>query len=67
MRDPNRIDQFCNELAQIWHKVPDWRLTQLMMNAFSAYHQTHSNSIFHMEDQTFINYLEEYIKKIKHD
>ncbi len=26
MRDPNRIDKFCNELAAIWKSnAPDWR------------------------------------------
>lgn len=25
MRDINRIDKFCNELAKYWKQVPDWR------------------------------------------
>ena len=32
MRDPKRIDKFCNQLADIWKKVPDWRFGQLMVN-----------------------------------
>ena len=33
MRDPNRIDKFCNELAAIWKSnAPDWRFGQLMSN-----------------------------------
>lgn len=32
MRDIERIDKFCNELAQYWKKVPDWRFGQLIMN-----------------------------------
>ena len=32
MRDPKRIDKFCNQLADIWKKVPDWRFGQLMYN-----------------------------------
>ena len=65
MRDPNRIEESCNRLAEIWHQVPDWRLAQLMMNLISSYHQTHFTSIFHMEDEAFINYIEEYVKEIK--
>ena len=31
MRDPDRIDAFCKELAKIWKsKVPDWRFGQLV-------------------------------------
>ena len=32
MRDPNRIDKFCDQLKAIWHQVPDWRFGQLMEN-----------------------------------
>lgn len=32
MRDPNRIDSFCEMLAEAWHKVPDWRFGQLIQN-----------------------------------
>lgn len=34
MRDPNRIDKFCAELAELWHKVPDWRFAQLIVNVY---------------------------------
>lgn len=32
MRDPKRIDEFCELLAKAWHKVPDWRFAQLVLN-----------------------------------
>ena len=32
MRDPNRIYKCCHELADIWNKVPDWRLGQFFLN-----------------------------------
>lgn len=32
MRDPNRIDEFCETLREAWHKVPDWRFGQLVSN-----------------------------------
>lgn len=34
MRDPDRIDKFCAELAELWHKVPDWRFGQLIVNVY---------------------------------
>lgn len=38
MRDPKRIDDFCNEFARLWReKVPDWRFTQLIMNFFGTF------------------------------
>lgn len=36
MRDPKRIDKFCNQLADIWKKVPDWRFGQLMCNVLNS-------------------------------
>lgn len=37
MRDPNRIDAFCQELAIMWKEnVPDWRFGQLICNVFSS-------------------------------
>lgn len=32
MRDPKRIDDFCDRLKAVWHTVPDWRFGQLMVN-----------------------------------
>lgn len=32
MRDPNRIDEFCDKLKEYWHMVPDWRFMQLVCN-----------------------------------
>lgn len=34
MRDPMRIDKFCQRLAAVWKTVPDWRFGQLMVNLF---------------------------------
>ena len=31
MRDPKRIDDFCDRLKAVWHTVPDWRFGQLMV------------------------------------
>ena len=36
MRDPNRIEPFLKKVAKVWHKWPDLRFGQLMMNFFTA-------------------------------
>ena len=33
MRDPERIDRLLNQIREVWQKVPDWRLGQLLVNA----------------------------------
>jgi len=33
MRDPQRIDRMLEQLREIWIKVPDWRLGQIIVNA----------------------------------
>lgn len=33
MRDPDRIDDIIELLREAWHRTPDQRLTQLIMNA----------------------------------
>ena len=60
MRDKNRIYEFCNELAEIWSKVPDWRFGQLVINVLGPYP-------FYMEDdramKCFRIFLDEVYKK----
>lgn len=64
MRDPNRIDKFCNELAKLWHKVPNWRFGQLMMNLFAVYKIKYSAvDWFNAEDDELINFFKEYFNK----
>lgn len=57
MRDPNRIDKFCNDLAEQWHKVPDWRFGQLMINILSEYLSEHRRDAFYVEDEEFFKWL----------
>ena len=47
MRDPNRIQTFCNELANLWRKVPDWRFGQFISNVLGAY--VHTNRLQYVE------------------
>ena len=47
-RDPTRIDRMIELLREAWHLVPDWRLTQLVINAADL--QEVSGPLFVMED-----------------
>ena len=62
MRDPKRIQKFCNQLAEIWSKVPDWRFGQLVVNVLGR-------DAFYIEDdramKCFEIYFDEVYKKNK--
>ena len=59
MRDPNRIYKYCHELADIWSKVPDWRLSQFMVNMVTLA-QYKGKDVFYMEDDEFMEMIENY-------
>ena len=61
MRNPKRIDEFCTELAQLWHKVPDWRLSQLMTNAMHQWAWSNKGDPFYAEDADFMKFLRDFI------
>ena len=61
MRNINRIDAICKQLAQLWKELPDWRLSQLMSNILV------SKDCFYMEDDEFIEYIKKYIEKLKEE
>lgn len=63
MRNPDRIDQFGDELKTIWHQVPDWRFSQLMINAMGNYVQEHGCDPFYVEDEKFLAYLSDYVRR----
>lgn len=56
MRDINRIDKFCQRLAKVWKKVPDWRFGQLITNVFG----TLENDPFFPEDDEIIETFEKF-------
>lgn len=62
MRDPKRIYKFCNELAELWLKVPDWRFGQLMCNALGEMAGNGRDPFFPEEDE-MINFLRKFISK----
>jgi hypothetical protein len=59
MRNPDRIDVFCDELKKMWHKIPDWRFGQLMSNALGAVYERTNNDPFYMEDDEMLKELKE--------
>ena len=61
MRDPNRIDRICGQLAEIWKRESDWRLSQLLSN-FQRYM---GYDLFYMEDENFIENLDNYLNIVE--
>lgn len=54
MRDPKRIREFCNRLADIWEsQCPDWRFGQLVVNVAGR-------DPFYIEDDKMISMFKEY-------
>lgn len=64
MRNPDRIDIFCNALISLWKKyVPDWRFGQLCFNFFCWLDDRGVDPFFPEEDQ-MIKFFEKYLKEI---
>ena len=56
MRDPKRIDKFCDLLKELWKRVPDWRFGQLISNLGRQLEWT-PGGFFYAEDEEFMNEL----------
>ena len=63
MRDPKRIDKFCNQLADIWKKVPDWRFGQLMVNVLNSM----PKDPFFPEEDEMLQFFKDYFSPKKDD
>ena len=61
MRNPNRLDNFYNELKEI-HKrsFPDWRFGQLCDNFFCWLASEKGIDLFFPEENNMLQYLREY-------
>ena len=59
MRDPKRIQKFCNRLARAWEMVPDLRFGQLMVNVLGEMER----DPFFPEEDEMIEFIENYVKK----
>lgn len=54
MRNPERIDVFCTELARIWkNNRPDWRFGQFIMNVLDR-------DPFYLEEGDFIKRIRDF-------
>ena len=62
MRDPKRIDKFCDLLKEIWKRVPDWRFGQLISNLGRQLEWT-PGGFFYAEDEEFMNELARIVAK----
>lgn len=60
MRDPNRIEETCNMIAEIWRKYPDFRFMQMICN-FQRYI---GNDGYYLEEDKFIDLLEDYMREV---
>ena len=58
MRDPKRIDKFCETFKVCWHMVPDWRFMQLVYNLQA---QIGSDG-FYLEDDQAMELIEQMLK-----
>lgn len=61
MRDPKRIDEFCEALRQKWHEMPDWRFGQLMCNFLGDVQSEQRRDIFYIEDGELLELLKKYM------
>ena len=62
MRDPNRIHDICVLLEDVWKRVPDWRLGQLVCNL--ARHVGAYDSFF-VEDETMKQAMEDWLAEVQ--
>lgn len=62
MRNPDRIYDFCIQLANIWEEnVPQWRFGQLICNVFGQMAAEGRDPFFPEEDE-MIKYFRNYFK-----
>lgn len=56
MRDVRRINEVLTIIAELWAKYPDWRLTQLIINATGA----EGPALFYLEDDMLLERLKNF-------
>lgn len=62
MRDKNRIDKFCSDLATEWKKYPDFRFGQMMLNIFGEMFANGRDPFF-PEEEEMMKCIKDYMKK----
>ena len=62
MRDINRIDTFCAEIAKLWKEnFPDWRFGQFIFNFLSWY----GKDPFFLEEDKLLEQIKLFIANMK--
>lgn len=62
MRNPDRIQEFCDRLAGVWYaNCPDWRFGQLISNVLS----TSKIDPFYLEEKDMLELFERYFDEWK--
>ena len=67
MRNPDRIPGILDRVAHEWYKVPDWRLSQFMINVMLAYSNKYGHDAFYAEDEEFTEFIKDFIKEATGD
>ena len=60
MRNKDRIESFCNRLAEAWKRTPDLRFGQLIINAYS---NVSGRDPFFIEDEQSIEIIEAFTER----
>lgn len=64
MRDPNRLDNFYDEMKKLHMKnFPDWRFGQLMSNFFGWVYEQYKMDIFFPEEDKMIELFKKYCEE----
>jgi len=63
MRDPSRIDGMLREIGWHWKRMPDLRLGQLLIDAYSVSGNAFSPDIFNVEDDVLLEMVREFSEK----
>ena len=66
MRNPDRLYGVYNKIEQLHReKLPDWRIGQLFEN-FTIWHQQKvGQDLFYLEEDAFLERLEDFIKEVR--
>lgn len=62
-RDPERIDRMIELLRAAWRLQPDWRLTQLIINATETTHDC--SPVYYLDDDAMERRLEALVVGLK--
>lgn len=63
MRDPKRIDKFCDEFKSIWKdNAPDWRFGQLIRNFQCWLSIKDGTDIYYIEESKMMELFKEFLE-----